>query len=233
MLIIAHRGASLAETENTRAAFEAAAEVGADAVETDLRGCRFCGRLALSHDAIKKKEQCENTLAFEDFLQIKIQGAYLPLSDTEMFLGEKLDLYLEIKESWLIKKVLDMTRELRFRDHIIFSSFKWLELFKFRRRNKRLRIGLLWDQNKIKIPRWFVAFCAKYLGAKSVHLQFEGLSLEDVMYFRTRGFSVYAFTVNKFEDIYLAWQWDLDGIFTDAPAYAREVLSQLSLAVIQ
>jgi glycerophosphoryl diester phosphodiesterase len=48
--VIGHRGASLVETENTVAAFRAAASQGADGVELDVRRTAD-GRLAVHHDA--------------------------------------------------------------------------------------------------------------------------------------------------------------------------------------
>ncbi len=48
-LVIAHRGASWDEAENTPAAFERAIEVGADYVELDVHATRD-GRLVVSHD---------------------------------------------------------------------------------------------------------------------------------------------------------------------------------------
>ena len=49
MLIIAHRGASWHEPENTLPAFERAIELGADAIELDVRADRE-GRLVVTHD---------------------------------------------------------------------------------------------------------------------------------------------------------------------------------------
>ncbi len=49
--IMAHRGASKASPENTVAAFELAARLGADAVELDVRRCAD-GRLLVSHDPL-------------------------------------------------------------------------------------------------------------------------------------------------------------------------------------
>ena len=51
MLVIAHRGASAVETENTPSAFRRADEMGADGVETDVRLVPD-GRLVVAHDPI-------------------------------------------------------------------------------------------------------------------------------------------------------------------------------------
>lgn len=52
MLVIAHRGASAVETENTPSAFRRADEMGADGVETDVRLVPD-GRLVVAHDPVE------------------------------------------------------------------------------------------------------------------------------------------------------------------------------------
>jgi glycerophosphoryl diester phosphodiesterase len=53
MLVIAHRGASAELPENTLPAFERAIELGADAIELDVRADRG-GRLVVTHDAPRR-----------------------------------------------------------------------------------------------------------------------------------------------------------------------------------
>ena len=53
--LIAHRGASAAAPENTRAAFQLAAEHGAQEIETDAR-CTRDGRVALFHDKTLRRK---------------------------------------------------------------------------------------------------------------------------------------------------------------------------------
>jgi glycerophosphoryl diester phosphodiesterase len=50
-LVCAHRGASAYHPDNSRAAFAAAIQIGADIIETDLRRSRD-GRLVLAHDPL-------------------------------------------------------------------------------------------------------------------------------------------------------------------------------------
>ncbi|MHB1089555.1 MAG: glycerophosphodiester phosphodiesterase, partial [Ilumatobacteraceae bacterium] len=49
--IMAHRGASAVERENTTVAFRRAAEMGSHAVELDVRICRS-GELVVHHNAV-------------------------------------------------------------------------------------------------------------------------------------------------------------------------------------
>lgn len=218
-MIIAHRGASGSELENSYEAFKMALEMEADAVETDVRKCRFidkngkeCGRIVLSHDPIDSLEKHKNFLTLKDFLAADF--------------AEWMDLHLEIKEKGIVDEMFALTRAVNFKDHIIYSSAQWTELWKVRRSHKNARIGMLWNQNETKAPKWSTVLVGKILGAESIHLNFHDLDEKTVMYFRKRSFLVYAYTVNTDEEIDKARKLDLDGIFTDYPARAYDVLSR-------
>ena len=145
MLIIAHRGASGREPENSYEAFETALELEADAAEADLRKCGYCGRIVLSHDPVDVPEKHRNSFALKDFLSSSF--------------AEWMDLHLEIKEKGIVDEIFALTGKAAFKDHIIYSSFLWDELWRIRRKFRRARIGLLWGQTKLRIPRWLVTAC--------------------------------------------------------------------------
>lgn len=210
MKIIAHRGAAGTYRENSRESFAAAYEMGAFALETDIRRCSECWKLKLSHDPIRSEEECSGLADFTDVLDF----------------GESMELVLEIKETGIIREVIAITEQLRFRDKIIYSSFLWGELWKISLSGRAKRLGLLWDSAEKKIPRSLVGFIAKLMGAKSIHLDFT-MILNDrslVIYFRERGFEVFAYTVNSVWEIETACSLNLGGIFTDYPAYASYLI---------
>lgn len=198
--------------ENTYVAFDTAYKMDADAVEADLRKCGYCGRIVLSHNPIDSLAKHEDSLTLKDFLCADF--------------AEWMDLHFEIKEKDIIDETLALTGKMRFQNHIIYSSFKWLELWELRRKYKRARIGMLWDQTDMKLLKWLVVLCGKIFCAESIHLNFQGLNQKTVMYFRKKGFLVYAFTVNTEEEIDGARKLGLDGIFTDYPSRAHDVLSR-------
>lgn len=61
MLVIAHRGASVAARENTPGAFELAREMGADAAELDVRDAAD-GSLVVRHDALPASAEDQRAL---------------------------------------------------------------------------------------------------------------------------------------------------------------------------
>ena len=66
MIVIAHRGASAELPENTLPALERAIEIGADAIEIDVRADRQ-GRLVLTHDPVTRGS---SYTALEDALDV-------------------------------------------------------------------------------------------------------------------------------------------------------------------
>lgn len=210
MLIIAHRGASGTEIENTDQAFQAAYEMGANVIEVDLRRCPFCWKLKLAHDPIVSEEECEELADFGQVLEF----------------GQKMELIIELKERGLCKEAAIIADNLRWRDKITFSSFLWMELWRTKQTSPRSNIGLLWDQNAKNIPRFLVMLAGNFLGASSVHLDIEILKRDESLakYFQKKRFKVYAYTANSESEIQFANKLNLDGIFTDYPAYASYII---------
>jgi len=211
MLIIAHRGASALAKENTLEAFQLAEELGAHAVETDVRRCRTCRDLFLSHDALKSCRAHGSVARFKDFLDF----------------GQWMELHIELKEKNLLWDVLKLARKVRFFHKIVFSSFLWKELWKLKFLEPSARVALLYGDETKKWPIWAIASFAKLLGAESINIDFGLLDKSVVRYFQRRGFKVCAYTVNSEENLIHAHFLGLDGIFTDNPAYAEEVTSRI------
>lgn len=216
MLVIAHRGAWFNGDktidviyQNTWQAFDDADALGLRAVEADIRRC-VCGELLLSHDPFTGCA-CKRFARLYDLLPF----------------GEWMDLHLEIKEKDLVKDILKNTLPLRHENAIIYSSFKWFELWKVRWLHQRARIGLLWGKKDKKIPKFLVFLAASLVGAERIHFDFELIKKNPslVPYFRAKGFDIYAYTVNEEDDIGLARSLKLDGIFTDFPELAIKFLS--------
>ena len=155
MLIIAHRGVSALEQENTLAAFQLAEEVGARAVETDVRRCPECLDLFLSHDAFKSCRAHGSMARFKDFLDF----------------GHWMELHIELKEKNLLRDVLKFARKVRFFHKIVFSSFLWKELWKLKFLEPSARVALLYGDETKKWPIWAIASSAKLLGAESINIE--------------------------------------------------------------
>lgn len=125
-LIVAHRGASKAHTENTIDAFRAAEEMGADWVELDVRVTR-CGSIVVHHD---------NHLADGRMLR-DLELADLPdhvstLEDVIAACGD-MGVNIELKndpteddfdpEHRMVPEVVRVARAMLSRDKVLITSF--------------------------------------------------------------------------------------------------------------
>jgi len=96
--IIAHRGASAYEVENSLAAFRAAAQLGADGVELDVHGTKD-GTLVVHHDSSAGSFRIADT-RFGELRDHKLpNGETIPrLSDALSTLGTDVEVFVEVKD---------------------------------------------------------------------------------------------------------------------------------------
>ena len=102
--IIAHRGASREQPENTLAAFRRALELGGDAVELDVHLTQD-GVLVVHHDAVPAAApnsalagRAIGTLTAEELAGFRVRGEPVPiLRDVVEALGLELTVYCELK----------------------------------------------------------------------------------------------------------------------------------------
>ncbi len=97
MLVIAHRGASAAETENSLAAFRAAIDVGADAIELDVHATAD-GSVVVHHDETVGDTHIP-TSPLERVRQQRLpNGEHVPtLSEVFEHLGKGPTVFVEVK----------------------------------------------------------------------------------------------------------------------------------------
>ncbi|MFQ5705260.1 MAG: glycerophosphodiester phosphodiesterase [Gemmatimonadales bacterium] len=96
--VIAHRGASGRELENTLAAFRAAVELGADGVELDVH-VTSDSRLVVHHDDVLAGKLIRHATLDELRAQPLGNGELVPtLDDVLEELGDAVDVFIEVKE---------------------------------------------------------------------------------------------------------------------------------------
>jgi glycerophosphoryl diester phosphodiesterase len=127
MLVLAHRGASVAAAENTPEAFALADRLGADGVELDVRRVAD-GRLLVAHDPLP-----------ESLVEIEALGA-ATFTDVLDACGDRMLVNIEIKNSKvdpgydptmaMVAPIIDELRRRgpRSRHRWLISSFSWSTL---------------------------------------------------------------------------------------------------------
>lgn len=134
-LVIAHRGASRDEPENTLAAFRRAIELGADYVEFDVQATRD-GELVVVHDPVR-----------ESFAELRARNAAVPtLDETLETCADRIGLAVELKHAHrhrrheLVARTLAALAAHRVDPgSILVVSFEPLALLETRRRRRELR----------------------------------------------------------------------------------------------
>ena len=124
-LVIAHRGASRIRHENTLEAFEAAIDVGADAIECDLRRTRD-NVIVVHHNArVKRSYRRISHLDQTEVLRYASKQEYVvpTLEETLRWCRGRIALDIELKEPGYEREVIETVKRLGSLDATVFKSF--------------------------------------------------------------------------------------------------------------
>lgn len=222
MLLIAHRGASGHEPENTLKAFKKALSLGADMIELDVRVSRD-GFVVVMHDKhvdrITNGKGQVNTLTLQELRQLDAgDGEKIPTFEevldlihgrSKINIDLKDDLAvpitLQLIEKYVEKKVFSY-------DDFLISAFKPSILWKIKQRNKYIQICF----NFVAFQPIFLAL-SKIMRMKYIKPQKRLITPEFIHIAHTLGFQVLAWTINTREDVEKMQAYHVDGIITDYP----------------
>ncbi|MCF1426535.1 MAG: glycerophosphodiester phosphodiesterase [Shewanella sp.] len=234
MLIFAHRGASGYAPENTIKAMQLALTLGAEAIELDVHLVE--GELMVFHDRwLDPKSSGQGLIAntrLDELANITLDGEAIPSLWTLMAAMMPRPLVnIELKgantPAGLIKIYPKLIDQLGYRpDQLLISSFnhRYLQLIKQALPNAF--VAPLLEGEPLEL-----AAAGTALGAYSVHLNVNFITIEMVQDAHQRGLKVYVYAVDRKEDI--QWMLDLgvDGIFSNFPDKARDYIEQISTPI--
>jgi glycerophosphoryl diester phosphodiesterase len=240
--IIAHRGASAYTPENTLAAFELAVRQGADAIELDTKMCAD-GHVVVIHDQTvdrttqgsgKVHQLSLNELqsldagshfdpAFED-VKIPTLDAVFETVGKSIYINIEIANYATPLDN-LPEEIANQVERHQLTQRVFFSSFNPLALTRIRRLIPQAPIGLL------ALPG-FMGLLARswpgrFLNYQSLHLNLRDVSLRLLTAAHNRGCRVFVYTVNQIKEMHHLFEMGVDGIFTDDPVKARQVLTSM------
>ena len=198
-LVIAHRGASWDEPENTLAAFRRAIEFGADYVELDVHATRD-GRLVVAHDRPRPS------------------GAYPTLEEVLEVAAGRIGVMVELKHPYRYRRydVVGRTLELVDDDAVIIS-FEPGAL----RVVRRLRPGMRTIQHV-----GFGVTIRRATGAWAVGFSNERVTPRAIARAQAAGFATTVYTVNEAARMLELASLGVSGIFTDRPDLALRALAR-------
>ena len=222
MIKIAHRGAKAYEPENTLAAFANAIELQSDAIEFDVH-LSADGEIIVIHD--ETVDRATNGSGFVKDLSLsalkkmKIGNEHeIPtLSETFDFVNQRCLINIELKAFETAEPVVKLieyyvTQKNWKYSQFLVSSFDWPALQKVRDLHVEIPLGVL-TETDLELAIGF----AEFVKAETIHPYFHLLTAENTSHMQQKGFKVFAWTVNEWEDIQNIKSFKVNGIISDFP----------------
>jgi glycerophosphoryl diester phosphodiesterase len=235
-LVIAHRGASAYEPENTLRAFDLAIQQGAQMIELDLHRSRD-NRIIVIHDPTLNHSTDRrgwiNNLPLSEIKQADAgKGERIPtLEETlDLSLG-KVRLYLEIKDPTAATETLRIIRDRRCEDQVMLASFNLRLMRELGERIRDIELGLILGTPSLSpYTRWRETF--PWFAFRQINYQV--LCLQVSLCYRylahqthVQGKRLFVWTANNSSQFARAVDHQVDGIVTNYPDCLVQYLNGL------
>lgn len=214
MKIIAHRGASFYEPENTIRAIKRAIEMKADFVEVDVRRSKD-KELVIMHDAeITRTTNGNGLVKHKTLKELKKfdagQGEEIPtLDEVVIFVKNRVGLVIEIKESGTEKEIVKNIAENNLND-VILTSFYHETIKNVSKLNSDLDTGIIFVGQPVSVHK--LAFDAN---ASSIFPSYRYMNEEMVKQSKEHGITVYPWAIDDFSIFEKFAKMDVDGVVTN------------------
>lgn len=227
-ILIAHRGASAYEPENTLSSFRKAIDMGADAIELDVRFTRDGIPIVIHDDDLKRVTGLDKKvrdLTLDEVKKVRVMGRE-PIPTLEEVLNEikgKTIIFMEIKELIDEKSIVRILEEHKVIDHLLVISFNYDYLKKIKEMKNSIEIGLLTYVRPLPIDN------AIKLKAMAILPRYNLITPNTVKEIHSKKLKVYTWTIN---DVSLALKmvnYGIDGFATDDPAIRSKLEKQYTL----
>ncbi|TFG35999.1 MAG: glycerophosphodiester phosphodiesterase [Nitrospirales bacterium] len=213
-LKVGHRGAKAYETENTLESFRKAIELGANAVELDVRISGDSKLIVIHDDNLKKvfgKDVRIKESTLEELKQLT-DNRIVAFDEALRFIGRKVEkILVELKEAGYERDVLDIIRKEKLEDRVIVVSFHEEALAHVRELDKRIETGLIYTKFKKPID------AALKLNAQYLVPLHRFVHRRDIAKAHKSNLKVIVWTVNTIIEVRNFIAKDVDGIATDKP----------------
>ncbi|MEA3375544.1 MAG: glycerophosphodiester phosphodiesterase family protein [Chloroflexota bacterium] len=240
-LNIAHRGASAVAPENTLAAFEKAAQLGADGIELDVRLCAD-GVPVVIHDAsVDATTDGSGRVAGMTLAELKqldagswfgpaFAGERIPtLAETVATVGDQLLLNFELKgeglvDRGLVRAVVDLVEHHRLAERVLVSSFNPLALRHVQEIAPQIITGMLYTIR----ARLALARLVSARPYTAMHPHARTLDEGHMNWIQEHNHRIHVWTVDDSSEMRRLVEWGVDGIMTNVPDRLRTVLEVAS-----
>lgn len=234
-LVIAHRGASAYQPENTLAAFALAIAQGAQMIELDLH-CSSDNQVVVIHD-----ETLDHTTNLkgrvDQFTLAEIKqadaghGERVPtLEETLDLTVSKLRLYLEIKDRRAAAETLRIVRARRCQSEVMLASFDIELMRRLGEEVRDIELGVILGNETLNpIVRWREAF--PWIALRGINYQVLCMQVELCYGYLARqtkasGKKLYVWTADEDSQFAKMIERGVDGIVTNKPDHLIDFLKR-------
>jgi len=230
MRLIAHRGASGLAPENTLAAFRLALELGAEAVELDVRQAADKELVVIHDDDLRRtagRSEHIRDLSWQELRRFDVGSWFDPrfrdervprLEEVFDLAAGRAELHVELKRGSSLypgieERVVELIRRRRAWKTCVVSSFDHASLFAVRALEPRLRLGYLLGETSLKTA-W------KEMGelkAESLNLSLRQARAARAAGCRRRRLKLLVYTVNDARAARRLEKMGVDGVFSNFP----------------
>ncbi|MDD6194635.1 MAG: glycerophosphodiester phosphodiesterase [Lachnospiraceae bacterium] len=236
-LVWAHRGASGYAPENTLAAFQMAADMGADGVELDIQLTKDDQIVVIHDETIDRTSDGKGYVRDYTLEELRrfnynktkpeVEWADIPtmaevfdlLKPTGLFINIEIKtgiyFYPQIEE-----KILALAKEKGMEDRVCYSSFNHYTVKRVQELEPSATVGFLYADGPIDMPEYGVKHGVQALHPALYNLQFEGFVEEC----HKKGLLLNVWTVNEEEHIRKCCDLGVNAIITNYPDLAREIV---------
>lgn len=237
--VIGHRGAKAYAPENTLASIHAAADMGIEWVEIDVKLTRDGVAVVFHDDTLDRCTNGSGNVADTSFADIReldagswfaesFMGEKVPTLDEalEVILDRGLGLNLEIKpcpgrEVETAEVALDVCSRIWPDDKPapLISSFSHVSLETSMDMIEEWPRGFLMENH---LPNWNDFL--EHLQASTLNIDGNKVTEEQVEDYLEAGLPILAYTINQPDKARQLVRWGIDGVFSDCPDTIRDVL---------
>ncbi|MCP8310974.1 MAG: hypothetical protein L6N94_05695 [Candidatus Methylarchaceae archaeon HK01M] len=221
MLIIAHRGASSYEPENTLRAIERALDVRADMIEVDVRSSKD-GQIVVIHDGSVDRttngKGHVKDLTLEELKKLDAgKGEKIPtLKEVIDYVRQKVILVIEIKVTNIERSVAKIIEREGIARGAIITSFFHPIVKKVKEANPIIKTGVIFKCHPIRPPELALSAHAEVLFP-----EYKYVSQEMVEEAHKYDLEVYPWTVDDLDKMNYFNKIGVDGIVTNKPDILR------------
>ena len=219
-LKVGHRGARAYEIENTLESFRKAIELGANAIELDVRTSNDAHLIIIHDDNLKRvfaKDVRVSEATLEELKELT-GNRIATLEEALRFIDRKVEkILVELKEVGYERKVLDVIRKEKLEDRVIIVSFHEEALAHVRNLDKKIETGLIYSKFKKPID------AALKLNAQYLVPLYRFVHRRNVAKAHKKNLKVIVWTINTTMEAQNYIAKDVDGIASDKPDIFRGI----------